>query len=232
MTEVWVTDTDEIGAIPLPLFRLLDPGERAKASSILSIQDRRLFIVGRILLRQALSVVLGGDPAVWSFTLGEHGKPCLAKQLRSSHEAPRVDFNISHSGSAVAVSVSISDFRDCQVGLDIELMDPTVFRGAEAPLDLFFTPEECDSLEKQSLDQRWEETLRLWTCKEAYAKFLGYGINLDFSKLKIPDANPDFAMETHELTLGKQKYHLALASRTDGVFRESPVHRESLSLGI
>ena len=220
MTEVWIADTDSFGAIPLSLFDLLDTSEKERAGTIASTQDRRLFVVSRILLRHALSTVLGGSPRDWRFGVGEQGKPILC----DSQDSSSVDFNLSHSGSAVAVSISVSRSSEGRVGVDIELVDPEGFRGSAAPLSLFYSARELAILYRLPPALRWKETLRLWTVKEAYAKFLGLGIHLDFSKLEVPSFSSKICLETHLLTVGGRQYQLALASTPDRSSSFSPFH--------
>jgi len=80
-------------------------------------------------------------------------------------EHPEIQFSLSHSGSLLLCAVDSSP-----VGVDIEIIRPR----REQLLRYALTHEEYDEL--QTLGGDWGAFYRLWTRKEAWAKYLGDGI--------------------------------------------------------
>jgi 4'-phosphopantetheinyl transferase len=205
MIALWLVDTDSFGAIPRELLNLVDPSEEQQAR-LLKPADRRRFLISRIALRQGLSSVIGGDPSTWRFIIGETGKVSLV-QVQGR---PSVEFNLSHAGNAVAFAVS----TEGSVGLDMEEADRAMASsGVKILPEEQFSEREKTHLESLNEKTRWNETLKLWTRKEAYSKLLGHGLNLDFSEIDVTDSNPDVAIETQEVSISEKPYFLSLALR-------------------
>jgi 4'-phosphopantetheinyl transferase len=93
----------------------LDDSERERLARFVRLERRRQFLAGRALARRALGAVLGLAPAAIRLAERRGAAPVLA--LPGFDEA---GFSISHSGRWVACAASAS----CQVGLDIETVDP------------------------------------------------------------------------------------------------------------
>lgn len=210
--EVWITDLEAMGPIPRTLLNLLEEGEEEKAKRMRIGKDRKRYLVGRILLRLALSHLAGGDPRSWRFITGKTGKVKLAHLPGTA----LIDFNISHSENAVAIALSSSG----QVGVDVEIEKEQVREGniIDATPFIAFSKREREFLATQPQDVRWKEMLRLWTIKEAYAKLIGAGADQDFSEIDISDTNQkgqraSVCLESYELKLRSENYHLALAAR-------------------
>jgi phosphopantetheinyl transferase len=208
MISLWIADTDTLGTLPRALLNILDRGEEEKAALLRKGTERRRYLVSRILLRQALSRVIGGDPRSWRFIIGVAGKVSLAYLHGSSSDRKRpfVDFSISHSGTATAVAISTSG----NVGIDLERMDTEIFGDA---LEHLCTPKERTHLESLPEKRRTQERIRLWCIKEAYAKERGLGLTLDFSKLDaLSLLFSGQGVQVRELMIENQSYTLAVAS--------------------
>lgn len=210
--EVWITDLEAMGPVPRTLLNLLEEGEEERAKTMRLGKDRKRYLVGRILLRLALSHLAGGDPRAWRFITGKTGKVKLAHLPGTA----LIDFNISHSENAVAVALSSSG----QVGVDVEIEKKAVTEGnvIDATPLIAFSKREREFLSTQPQEKRWKEMLRLWTIKEAYAKLIGAGIEQEFSEIDVSDEalGPKIGtvcLESYELKLRSENYHLALAAR-------------------
>ena len=201
MIQLWVADADSAGFIPRRLLDLLDASETEKLRRFGRVSDRRSYLISRILLREGLSRLMGGDPRKWKFAIDDAGKPRLSELSATTP----VDFNLTHSGSAVIAAVSSS----CRIGVDIERIDRP-----EIPIDVAFTEREIDLLMSEPPEGRWKRTLRLWTLKEAYAKLLGQGFHLEFSEMDVSSAPRGVHFETHELILESESYCLAIAAHS------------------
>ena len=104
----------------------------------------------------------GNPPALFH---GSRGKPYLANRDDAF-------FSLSHSGNWVFCAVS-----DKEVGLDAQALTP--YR--EAVAARCFTAEERAWIDGN--DKRFTD---LWTMKEAYLKFTGFGLVLPMSSFTVP----------------------------------------------
>lgn len=151
----------------------LSDDERVRADRYLDAADRHLFLIAHALLRSTLSRYSDCPPEAWRFAAGEHGRPGIVDQLGG---AGRVGFSLSHTtGMAACV---VSDDVDC--GVDVErigrVSDP------RALARRYFSPNECEDLDRQSdqdVDARFVE---YWTLKEAYLKARGLGLELPLDR--------------------------------------------------
>lgn len=202
--------------------RWLDAAERVKLGQFARESDRRRFIASRVLLRETLARTTGISPAKWRFSLQETGQWQLAK----GSGLPPVNFSTSHCGDAVAVAVSDC----CEVGIDLEPLAPGTLK---FPVDAVLNEGELERLEGLAPTARELETLRLWTVKEALAKLVGLGTDLDFSSFEVSLRPPRLVRagndipESHAIHLTSQEckisrvpYQVSLAFRQEQA--ESP----------
>jgi 4'-phosphopantetheinyl transferase len=152
----------------------LDVVEMACSETYRQQADRERYLAARMLLRHALSKAAGGQvaPEDWTYREGPYGKPMIAAGL------PPLEFNVSHSGSCVAVGVSTKE----PIGVDIECLDPDRRSGVVYEV---LSEAERDRLRRFSADEQWTEFVRIWTAKEACSKALGLGLSLDFQTMEV-----------------------------------------------
>jgi len=137
----------------------LGDGEMQRYKRFIRPERQRQFLAGRILLRQALSRLLG--LAITEVELMEQaGK---APQLHKP-DLPEVGFSLSHSGPWVACAVSV----DSKLGLDIEMLNPE--RDFAALALQAFGADESVCLDGLDASQRMYKFYQLWTSKEAQFK--------------------------------------------------------------
>jgi phosphopantetheinyl transferase len=158
------------------LGNFLSREELARCAKFRLAADRERFIGSRLLLRAALSHAVENEvrPSEWQFVMGRFGKP----ELASGH--PPIHFNLSHSGSLIAVAVDSCG----PIGVDVERLEEEEFDDGSMPLSLL-SPGERARLAACPEQQRYREFVKLWTMKEAHAKRLGLGAQLDFSSFDI-----------------------------------------------
>ncbi|MBU4270603.1 MAG: 4'-phosphopantetheinyl transferase superfamily protein [Planctomycetes bacterium] len=128
-------------------------------------ESRRLFLVGRALLRKTLSQYTGHAPRGLEFRYNAHGKP----SLKTPVETP-LEFSVSHTRGLAVCVVALGD----PVGVDVE-RDRTVSN----PLEIagrFFAPAEAAALEKLPVERRNAAFIELWTLREAFVKARGVGL--------------------------------------------------------
>jgi phosphopantetheinyl transferase len=130
-------------------------------------------IASRVLLRVALASATGGkvSPKEWEFGRTALGKPFVER-------GPDVHFSITYAGSMIAIGIS----RHCPIGLDIEPSPP---RTSLEGMQTYLHPKERRS--GRLLPRKFKESafLRFWTLKEAFAKSIGEGLNLDFASIDL-----------------------------------------------
>lgn len=163
---VWMTRPEdacepELLARHLPSFSVT---ERERWAAFRSETARLHFLVGRALVRAALSEVTGDPMERWQFTTERFGRPMLANDDRD------LRFNLSHTDGLVACVVAIG--RD--VGIDVERHDtstPVVELGRR-----FLPAEEAHAVADAPADARHARFYERWTLHESYAKARGTGL--------------------------------------------------------
>lgn len=158
----------------------LDESERSRHARFLSADAADQFLVGRGLLRRALSRCASLAPPDWRFELSDFGKPRVA----ASHRLDGLAFNVSHTRGMVACAVG----QDCDIGLDVErLAKPYTPEIAER----FFTPSEAAAIAAAPPELRADRFLKTWTLKEAVVKATGQGLSCPLSAFDVRiDDNP------------------------------------------
>lgn len=114
---IWLVDGRDLSDADLAGFRaLLDAGEALRHQRFVRPERQRQFLIGRVLLRQAVGRLMGVAPH--TVRLGERvGQAPLLTLDDATLALPF--FSISHSGRWVACAVS----ADTALGLDIEVID-------------------------------------------------------------------------------------------------------------
>ena len=164
-------DRDESSA--KRLLALLSKGERDRSSNYRFAADRNRFIVRRGMLRKILAVYLRSEPRALQFCSGECGKPYLTNLSRS------LEFSVTHSQSIALIAVT----RAGSVGVDLECVRP--LSDLELMIDSCLSDSEKSELEVFPSASRLEYFYRYWTCKEAWLKSLGVGLDRPLTSVGI-----------------------------------------------
>ena len=117
-----------------------------------------------------LADILNVDADELVFAKSANGKPYLESD-------DSLSFNVSHTGTLWGMAVSLDG---AGVGLDIETRRERKYMNKM--IEEYFHPKEFDHY--SSLPDKQSRTdcfCKLWTQKEAYAKYLGQGLRYDFS---------------------------------------------------
>lgn len=175
--DVWISPEADMTPALLDAYRAwLSPDEARQSQRFLREADRRRYLLTRGLARAVLADYTGQTPTALSFAVQAFGKPVL----RAAADAtPPPHFNLSHTRGLVVLAVC----REAEVGVDVEAIDRTL-----DPLRLaarHFSPSERDALAASTDAQRHERFFETWTLKEAYAKALGQGLNLDLQSFSV-----------------------------------------------
>jgi 4'-phosphopantetheinyl transferase len=181
----------------------LGPDERLRYERFSGDEDRRMFLLGRVMARVLVSEALGVAPTDWRWRDGVHGRPEIA------NPPTPLRFNLSHSAGIVVCAIAVG--RD--VGVDVEDLarrpvEPAVVRR-------YCSPEEILDIDAQR--DRWHDRfLRYWTLKEAYLKARGLGISVTLADLSFSndDSQPRIVL-ARSLQGGDERWVFRLAQPTD-----------------
>ena len=171
--ETWVVRIGPGRGSAHSVVALLSAEERQRMSSMVSPVIQRQYAAGRALTRLALGARLSMPARRVPVSVDDNGRPCLLARHggdRGDTGPAGIDFNLSHSGDLVALAVG----SGLQIGLDIEREERRP--NAPALARRFFSPSECELLERsdeRSYSRRWH---RIWTTREAHAKARGIGV--------------------------------------------------------
>jgi 4'-phosphopantetheinyl transferase len=159
------------------LFQFLDESERQRAARYRFDKHRHRFICGRGSIREILAGRAKCQPQSIRFEVNEFGKPSIHEPGFSSH----IQFNASSSEMLGAIAISTSH----SLGFDIEQIKPDKGQEFELIVKNEFTSDEYKWYEKQTFAKRDKAFYTLWTCKEAYLKALGIGLNGGLNSFSI-----------------------------------------------
>ncbi len=147
---------------------LLDPSERARASSFVFARHRAAFVSAHGQAREVLAGYLRTRPEALEFASVPGGKPRLADRCRAN-DLP-VRFNLSHSGDVALLAVAL----DMEIGVDVEAARevPTALDIARKHLATGVAAA-LEGLKGSALDAAF---LAAWTRHEAVLKARGAGL--------------------------------------------------------
>lgn len=158
---------------PQKLYNYLSISEIEKANNFKFEEDTFRFILGHSLTRMILGKYLGIFPSKLNFNYGDSGKP----QVENTEQ--NIFFNISHSNEFVAIIFS----KIRLIGVDIEHIDKN--KENEKIVRNFFNKKEVEAYFNLKDSQKIEAFYRYWTCKEAYVKAIGKGLNCSFKSFNV-----------------------------------------------
>ena len=161
----------------------LTPDERVRRDRYVREEDRHAFVVTRALVRAVLSQHGPSAPDAWRFVTNAHGCPSV---VDTQAGAPRLEFNVSHTGGLVALAVA----RGHRLGVDVEDARRVV---REDIAGRFFAPAEVADLRRLPVADQPRVFFDYWTLKEAYIKARGMGLAIplgDFAFVLRPPAPP------------------------------------------
>lgn len=172
--QLWFAAPDEISDPGLlEAYRgVLNPEERARHRRFILPRHRHQFLVARALVRTTLSRYADVDPAAWTFSFNEHGRP----ELDGPPGAPPLRFNLSHADGLMVCGV----VRRRELGVDVEDRSRRV--RSMAIVDRFFAPREVRDLRALPEAEQLTRFFDYWTLKESYIKARGMGLALPLGK--------------------------------------------------
>jgi 4'-phosphopantetheinyl transferase len=149
------------------LLPLTVPSEHRRAQRYEFDADRHRHLAGRALVRLGLSRHYERAPRDFSITEAPHGKPHLPD---APDGTPTLHFNVAHTDDVVVAAFS----RTHPVGIDVESLKREA--DVEALAERIFTDAERQRWRTLPDDHRRDTFFHLWTCKEAFLKATGQGL--------------------------------------------------------
>lgn len=155
---------------------ILDDSEMARLRAFARPADSLRFQAAHIFVREVLSTYLPLTLDSWRFRYEPGGAPFIDWDALPVSDS--INFNLSHSGSAVACAVR----RALKIGVDVQEMIPA----ENIPILSRIALSEAEKGAVTALgdDGRASERVTmLWALKEAYLKALGVGLSMDPQRL-------------------------------------------------
>lgn len=174
------------------IYKTLNAIEVKKAESFHFEDDKRRSLLGRYFLRKLLSQYLNVSASEIVIRNGKYGKP----EYFTIGNKP-VYFNISYADNWIAAAISTEGF----VGLDIEKKQKL----EKHLIQYCLTKTEQSLLEKLTRNDQKDFFYKAWTAKEAFAKALGFGLNINFSDIEVRFTNKNFFVDCKKY-LNEQKW--------------------------
>ncbi len=155
--------------------RPLDYEERQRAQRFRFEEHRRRFVAGRGMLRMILGHYAACDPENMRLEYGEHGKPSFT----GPGSVSGLKFSVSNSAGMGAVAVA----SGIELGLDLEQIRPSGDHNLIASRE--FSSDEKNWFLGLPEAERTAAFFDLWTCKEAYLKGKGLGLNAPLNHFSV-----------------------------------------------
>lgn len=174
--DVWAVSLETDEDTYNRLLAMLSLEECHRARRFRQARDSRWFVLRRGMLRELLGRELGCDPRDVRILADEFGKPAV--------EGSNLRFNLSHSrGIALYVLT-----RNLQIGCDLERLNSPL--ATDEAAELVLSPAERDAWNRTEGARREATFLRYWTCKEAYLKARGIGLEAPLCKITVSEDDP------------------------------------------
>lgn len=151
------------------LFSLISSERKYKIKKYHYAIDRKLSLYAELLARISLSNISGLPISSIHFTYSPNGKPFW--------KGYPYYFNFSHTrNSILCCASSLGD-----VGADVEKINTPPFE----VMNMIFHPFEREYMQNSSSLEKNYNFYKIWTRKEAYAKYKGTGITEDLAKINV-----------------------------------------------
>ena len=172
---VWRAELDLDLSQMEELQQTLAPDEQVRAARLRFPKDRRHFVAARGILRNILARYLDQEPALLRFSYSPSGKPSVVSRC----DAKEIHFNLSHSHGLALYAIT----RDRDIGIDVELIQPTV--AGEPIAEQFFSRGEVTALRALPPSAQINAFFQYWTRKEAYLKAQGGGLTIPLNSFSV-----------------------------------------------
>lgn len=169
---IWRMWLDQDTSAVENLRSMLSKDEQQRAARFKLERDRTRFIVVRGTLRKLLERYTGLSLNKHSFHYGRYGKPALPANSI-------IYFNLAHSQDLVLYAFA----RERELGIDVECVRPEF--ADEEIAARYLSPRELSLLRALPSERRAERFFSYWTCKEAYLKAKGMGLQVQLNSFSV-----------------------------------------------
>ena len=215
---LWLADHHDFDGLELQneCLSWLSEEELCRLNRYVFERHKKQFLLGRMLVRNALSRYSNISPQYWRLTENQYGKLFV-----ESNQEKSLFFNLSHASDRLVLAVSRVD----QLGVDIEASDK--LRKIVKIAMRHFSNSEVEELVSLPDSQQLSRFYELWTLKEAYIKARGFGLVIPLNQLTFAFSEDrlilHFSREIEDDPLAWQiwqiytpaSYKLALALRNE-----------------
>ena len=215
---LWFVDHQDFDEVELKneCLSWLSEEELDRLNRYIFRRHQKQFLLGRMLIRRALSQYSDVSPQHWRLADNQYGKLFLEPSHKES-----LFFNLSHAGDRLVLAISRVD----QLGVDIEASDK--LRKIVKIAKRHFSISEVEELISLPDSQQLSRFYELWTLKEAYIKARGFGLVIPLNQLTFAFSEDrlifHFSREIEDDPLAWQiwqiytpaSYKLALALRNE-----------------
>ena len=172
---IWYASLNQPAPCVHELALTLSSDEKARAKRFYFEKDRNHYIVGRGILRSILGRYLNTEPNLLKFCYGEHGKPYLVELCAVTS----LSFNLSHSQEIVLYAIA----QGKSIGIDLEHI--RAIPDVDQIVARFFSEKEQRAFYAFHPEERQKAFFKVWTCKEAYLKAIGVGLNEPLNNIEV-----------------------------------------------
>ncbi|NKD77696.1 4'-phosphopantetheinyl transferase superfamily protein [Haematospirillum sp. H1815] len=203
----------------------LSTTEQDSVSRMIRAEDRAQRAAAHILKRRVLGHILGVSPECLEFDQDRNGRPFLR------HPESTLDFNISHAGNWVALSVISCRAQACGTGVDVEAQRPQLDWTSLS--EDFLSPAEIRIMNELDYDQGRLFALSRWSMKEAIVKATGEGLGATLSTI-TPTVHADGTFHCNNLngyTIACDGHHVMGAAVFPDTVRAQVIRLDSTGWG-
>ncbi|KAL3315101.1 hypothetical protein Ciccas_006268 [Cichlidogyrus casuarinus] len=160
--------------------------EQKRISGLAYQRDAKAALAGRLMMRKVVAYQFSIASKEIIFERSKKGRPFLR------YPEEDFDFNISHNGNLTVLTAA----HRLKTGVDVmhTLSPPDGYTAEQyfQKLRSILTESEWDFIyQVNSESERIKRFYRHWCLKEAYAKAIGKGVGIDFSKLECRLSTPE-----------------------------------------
>lgn len=159
-------------------YQLLNNEEKERADRYRFDIHRNRFITGRGTVREILAHIGKTKPQRIKFEVNSYGKPAIYEP----EGLTGLKFNASSSHTMGVIAVA----NNIELGVDIEFIKlDSDTEDYDSIVSSEFTEEEYEWYNAQVRQDKVQMFYSIWTCKEAYLKALGIGLNEKLNSFSI-----------------------------------------------
>ncbi|QDR79917.1 4'-phosphopantetheinyl transferase family protein [Sporomusa termitida] len=215
--QLWPVSIQDFACGSKELAMLLSAEETGRMKQFRFPQDRLRFLVAHGLLRRMIGQYLNIASGRILLESGSKGKP----ELYGKHGQELFAFNISHSHNLVVLAFA----RAHKLGVDVEHI--RCMPDFPEIVACFFHPQEKAAFQRHPYGARQQAFFDCWTCKEAFVKATGEGLNRSLDSFCITSNS-----ENNNTRLNVTGEGISTASWNIAPFRPAPGYAGAVAFEV